>query len=132
MIDEFSIPASHDSHDIQVDYLYTKNSSDKNNNTVIITHGNGSNRKRVYPYAEIFLENGYNVLCFDQRSFSYSDVDGRKVLKNCKTKDIPLLIINGKKDDITIDHKIFACYNAELRGFIAKKLDNKGFSAISI
>lgn len=64
--------------------------------------------------------------------FSYSDVDGRKVLKNCKTKDIPLLIINGKKDGITIDHKIFACYNAELRGFIAKKLDNKGFSAISI
>ena len=28
--------------------------------------------------------------------------------------------------------KFFACYNAELRGFIAKKLDNKGFSAISI
>lgn len=47
-------------------------------------------------------------------------------------KDIPLLIINGKKDGITIDHKIFAFYNAELRGFIAKKLDNKGFSAISI
>lgn len=68
MIDEFSIPVSHDSHDLPVDLIYANDTSDKNNDTVIIAHGNGNNRKCVYPYAEIFLENGYNVLCFDQRS----------------------------------------------------------------
>lgn len=37
-------------------------------NTMVVVHGLGSNRLMVYPYTRIFLEQGWNVLVYDQRS----------------------------------------------------------------
>ncbi|MCM1989103.1 alpha/beta hydrolase [Oceanirhabdus seepicola] len=39
----------------------------KDNNTVILVHGLGGDYVSVYPQAEMYLENGWNVLALDQR-----------------------------------------------------------------
>ena len=67
-VETFTLTSTYDGHDIPVDYIYAEGASDKDQNTVILAHGLGSNRKMVYPVAEVFLDNGYNVLAFDQRS----------------------------------------------------------------
>ena len=64
-IENVSLTSSFDGHTIPVDYIY---SNEKNNNIVIMAHGLGGNRYTNYPIAEFFLENGYNVITYDQRS----------------------------------------------------------------
>ena len=54
---------------IPADYIYALGEEgDKNNPTVILVHGLGGNRYTNYPLAEMFLQKGYNVLTYDQRS----------------------------------------------------------------
>lgn len=36
--------------------------------TIILVHGLGGSRYSNYPFAEMFLQKGYNVLTYDQRS----------------------------------------------------------------
>lgn len=68
-VEEIEITSSFDGHVIPGDYIYAKQSSqNKNHKTVILVHGLGGNRYSNYPLAEMFLEKGYNVLTYDQRS----------------------------------------------------------------
>lgn len=65
-VEAIQIKSSLDEHMIPADYITINGNKDKD--TVIMVHGLGSNRLSVYPIAEIFLKNGYNVIAYDQRS----------------------------------------------------------------
>ncbi len=65
-IENVKIKSTSGDHEIPADYIIAD--GDKNNDTVILVHGLGGNRIAVYPQARMFLENGYNVLAYDQRS----------------------------------------------------------------
>lgn len=68
-VENIKIESTFDGHIIPADYIYAnKLNADKNNNTAILVHGLGGNRYSNYPVAQTFLEQGYNVLTFDQRS----------------------------------------------------------------
>jgi fermentation-respiration switch protein FrsA (DUF1100 family) len=68
-IEKIEIKSSYEDHIIPADYIYAKQSeASKNNKTVIMVHGLGGNRYTNYPIAEVFLDKGYNVLTYDQRS----------------------------------------------------------------
>lgn len=60
------IKSSLDGHIIPASYFLAH--EDKNNDTVVLVHGLGGNRFSVYQIAEIYLELGYNVIAYDQRS----------------------------------------------------------------
>ena len=60
------IESSLDGHIIPADYITVN--GDKNADTVILVHGLGGSRWTNYPIANMFLENGYNVVSYDQRS----------------------------------------------------------------
>lgn len=65
-IERVSIKSSWDDHHIPADHILVDGNND--NNTVIIVHGLGANRISMYRIAEMFLERGFNVLAYDQRS----------------------------------------------------------------
>ncbi|MFW5790878.1 MAG: alpha/beta hydrolase [Bacillota bacterium] len=65
-IEKVEIASTTGDHMIPADLILADGK--KNNDTVILVHGLGGNRLAVYPQARIFLENGYNVLAYDQRS----------------------------------------------------------------
>ena len=68
-IEKVEITSTYDEHMIPADYIYALGEEgDKNNPTVILVHGLGGNRYTNYPLAEMFLQKGYNVLTYDQRS----------------------------------------------------------------
>lgn len=68
-IEELEISSTFQEHTIPADYIYAEEShSSKNHQTVILVHGLGDNRYSNYPLAEFFLEKGYNVITYDQRS----------------------------------------------------------------
>ena len=64
-IKSLAIPSSFDGHTVPGELIY---SPEKSKNTVILVHGLGGNKYTNYPLAEFFLENGYNVITYDQRS----------------------------------------------------------------
>lgn len=68
-VEELKIESSFEEHIIPADYIYAIDSKNsKNNKTVIMAHGLGGNRYSNYPIAEFFLEQGYNIITYDQRS----------------------------------------------------------------
>lgn len=67
-IEQIQVKSSLDGHIIPADYIYSKENKDKNSNTAILVHGLGGNRLTTYPVSEFLLENGYNVIAYDQRS----------------------------------------------------------------
>lgn len=67
-VESIEVESSLDQHMIPGDYIYAKDSSGKDHDTVILIHGVGGNRLSNYPLAEYFLEQGFNVLTYDQRS----------------------------------------------------------------
>lgn len=68
-VEELKIGSSFEEHVIPADYIYAIDSQNsKNNKTVIMAHALGGNRYSNYPIAEVFLEQGYNVITYDQRS----------------------------------------------------------------
>jgi len=68
-IERIELTSTYDGHIIPGDYIYANQSEgNKNNKTVVLVHGLGGNRYTTYPYAEMFLEKGFNVLTYDQRS----------------------------------------------------------------
>ena len=69
-IEKIKIDSTFDQHIIPGDYIYSsKSNGSKDHQTVILVHGLGGNRYTNYPVAEYFLENGYNVISFDQRYY---------------------------------------------------------------
>ena len=68
-VEEIEINSSYEGHTIPADYIYgIESNNSKNHQTVILVHGLGGNRYSNYPLAEFFLEKGYNVITYDQRS----------------------------------------------------------------
>lgn len=65
-IEAIKIESTLDDHIIPADYITVN--GNKNADTVIMVHGLGGNRVTVYPVAKMFLQNGYNVIAYDQRS----------------------------------------------------------------
>lgn len=64
--EQVSIPSTFESHQIPADYITIE--GDRNKPTVVMAHGLGGDRAGVYPVAEFFLKNGFNVFAYDQRS----------------------------------------------------------------
>lgn len=64
-ITPLSLTSSFDGHTIPGEYISARIRS---KNTVILVHGLGGNRYTNYPVASFFLECGYNVITYDQRS----------------------------------------------------------------
>jgi esterase/lipase len=62
--EEFVIKAA-DDNTVPGTYFSTDGNTDKD--TVILVHGSGGDRVSVYPLAEIYLENGWNVIAYDMR-----------------------------------------------------------------
>lgn len=67
-VEKIEVPSTLDGHTIPGDYLYAVDAANKNHDTVILVHGMGGNRYSNYPLAAYFLEQGYNVITYDQRS----------------------------------------------------------------
>lgn len=68
-IEELSLKSTFDGHDIPADYIYAPGTEgSKDNKTVILVHGLGGNRLTNYPVAKMFLDMGYSVITYDQRS----------------------------------------------------------------
>uniref|UniRef100_UPI0040568FCF alpha/beta hydrolase n=1 Tax=Acetatifactor sp. TaxID=1872090 RepID=UPI0040568FCF len=68
-VEKIEITSTFDGHIIPADYIYALGKEgNKDNSTVILVHGLGGNRYTNYPLAEMFLQKGYNVLTYDQRS----------------------------------------------------------------
>lgn len=65
-IETIKIKSTFGEHLIPADYITID--GDKNADTIILVHGLGGNRWTNYPIATMFLENGYNVISYDQRS----------------------------------------------------------------
>jgi hypothetical protein len=65
-IETVHIKSTIDEHIIPADYITAD--GNKNKDTIIMVHGLGGNRWTNYPFASIFLRNGYNVISYDQRS----------------------------------------------------------------
>ena len=65
-IEKLNIVSSKHKHTIPADYITIKGTKD--NDTMILVHGLGVDRRSIYPIAKIFLEKGYNVLTYDQRN----------------------------------------------------------------
>ncbi len=64
-IKELEIESSREEHKIPGELILSGESTDQ---IIIMVHGSGGNRRSVYPYAELFLEAGIDVLTYDQRS----------------------------------------------------------------
>ncbi len=68
-VEPMELISSFEGHTIPADYIYAKGyEGNKDNDTVILVHGLGGNRYSNYPLAEFFLEEGFNVISYDQRS----------------------------------------------------------------
>jgi hypothetical protein len=65
IFDSISEKSTFDGHIIPGDYI---SAGDKHDKAVILIHGLGGNRYTNYPVAQYFLENGYDVITYDQRS----------------------------------------------------------------
>lgn len=71
-IEHTELVSTFDGHAIPVDYIH---SGDRSRDVVVMVHGLGGNRLTNYPIAEFFLENGYNVISYDQRSSGENTAD---------------------------------------------------------
>lgn len=69
LIERIEIMSTHGDRVIPAKYIYAKGyENNRNNKTVVMVHGLGGNKNRVFPMSQVFLEAGYNVLTYDQRS----------------------------------------------------------------
>lgn len=85
-VEKIELASSHDGHTIPAELIYAR---EKNNDTVILIHGLGGNRIEILPFASIFLEQGYNVLSYDQRSAgeNFAPYTTLGYLESCDTAD---------------------------------------------
>ncbi len=67
-IEEFTLTSSFEKHEIPVVYVNASEEPDHVRDTVIMLHDLGGNKETMFPAAKVFLEMGYNVIAFDQRS----------------------------------------------------------------
>lgn len=146
--EKITVESSYDGHIIPGDYIYAQNVEGKDHDTVILVHGLGGNRYSNYPLAEYFLEKGYNVLTYDQRSsgentakyttFGYWEkYDVRDmtdyVVKNAPEKKIGLwgtsfggasigLAMTGGELDGKVDFAVLDCPVSSMEDMIAAQM----------
>lgn len=74
-IEEFTLHSDDckDPHDIPAYYIYAEGVDTKEAPTVVMAHGMSASHICTYPYAELFLKKGYNVITYDQHSFGESE-----------------------------------------------------------
>ena len=65
-VTSIAIPSTHSDHEIPASWI--SSDGDHARDTVVMVHGLGGNRLTVFPVAEMFLRNGFNVIAYDQRS----------------------------------------------------------------
>ena len=65
-IETIQIESTLGEHMIPADYIIVN--GDKDKDTIVLVHGLGGNRWTNYIVADMFLENGYNIITYDQRS----------------------------------------------------------------
>lgn len=147
-VEKIKVESSFDGHIIPGDYIYAQNVEGKDHDTVILVHGLGGNRYSNYPLAEYFLEKGYNVLTYDQRSsgentakyttFGYWEkYDVRDmtdyVVKNAPEKKIGLwgtsfggasigLAMTGGELDGKVDFAVLDCPVSSMEDMIAAQM----------
>lgn len=64
-------------HELPINYYYSEASElSKDNNTVILVHGLGSNRHELDPYVRHFMDLGFNALTYDQRATNDNPQNG--------------------------------------------------------
>lgn len=152
IIESIAIKSTFDGHTIPADYLKTDANTEKD--TAILVHGLGGNRLSVYPIALMFLEMGYNVITYDQRSsgentaeyntFGYWErydlLDYVSYAKSQQGEDnkiiawgtsfggatVAMALGNG---DSGIDYAILDCPLSEAEYMIRQELDNLSDSA---
>lgn len=66
-VETVSMKSSRGEHLIPADHIIAWDGA-KDADTVILVHGLGGDRQSVYPIAQMFLEMGFNALCYDQRA----------------------------------------------------------------
>ncbi|MCQ2466878.1 MAG: alpha/beta hydrolase [Clostridia bacterium] len=151
-IDKFVVSSSFDEHVIPVTYVHAKGSEGTlNNKTVIMVHGMHGNKYSTYPMSEVFLENGYNVLAFDQRSsgentapytmFGYYEkhdvLDCVKYVASNSSEDIGLwgmsfggiTVCNSLKFDEVVNRIKFVvldCPISSMKDMVYSKIDANG------
>lgn len=68
---EVILTSTFDGHQIPTHYL----TCEASRGTVVMAHGLNGNRLTAYPVAKMFLENGYDVLTYDQRASGESTAE---------------------------------------------------------
>lgn len=63
-----ALKSGHGDHQIPMTWFYQDISKKRDRPTIIAVHGLGGNRYTILPVVEKFLERGYNVIIYDQRS----------------------------------------------------------------
>lgn len=147
IIEQISIDSTFDDHTIPADYIKTDDNTQKD--TAILVHGLGGNRLSVYPVALMFLEMGYNVITYDQRSsgentaeyntFGYWErydlLDYVNYVKGLQGEDNKIVAwgtsFGGATvamalgvDDSNIDYAILDCPLSEADYMISQELDS--------
>ncbi|MGL6201268.1 MAG: alpha/beta hydrolase [Lachnospiraceae bacterium] len=98
--DEFSVEAS-DGNTIPVTYFSTDDNTDKD--TVILSHGNGGDHVSVYPLAEMYLRNGWNVITYDMRGHGDNE---SQLMTFGYLERIDMEALVDYTEEITIDKQI--------------------------
>lgn len=86
---------------------YIKADGNADNNTAILLHGLGGDNKSMYPVAELYLKNGWNVISVDQRtggrsesefiSFGYFErLDVRAAVRYAKQYTDKKIVVHGQ------------------------------------
>lgn len=65
-LESIEITSTYDGHSIPADYITVD--GEKNNDTIILVHGYGWNRRMMTDFIDCYLSLGFNVLTYDQRS----------------------------------------------------------------
>ena len=119
-IEQISITSTADGHTIPASYIYAPENSDKNAHTSIMVHGLLGNRLSNYPMSQLFLDLGYNVLTYDQRSSggntapyttygfleSYDTIDCVSYLRSQMDKDKTLAVWGQSLGAATVSNAI--------------------------
>lgn len=150
--EEFTIKSSLDGHSIPVSY-FVSSENNKENKTIIMVHGLKGNRVSIYPIAKMFLDNGYNVVSYDQRSsgenyakyttYGYLEckdtIDVLNYLDNELNKETPIFLWGASFGGGTVGQStkaklvkervsaiILDCPVSEIDYFIEKVIDRLG------
>lgn len=97
-LESVEITSTFDGHTIPADYITVD--AEKNNDTIILVHGYGWNRRMMKDFIDCYLGLGYNVLTYDQRSAGENEASffGNFIMESYDAVDY-INYIDGLVDD---------------------------------